>query len=273
MCDLLAPLITGGTIACPRSALAFAAELPRLAPTALNVPPRAASMLADLLDRGAYRLPSLTKMLCGGAGLPASVTRRLRAHGIEAFGCYGLTECSPCVSVNRDGWHKDGSCGVPLRCNEVRTSEDGEVLVRGENVMAGYLGVPDLTAQRIRDGWLHTGDVGRVDKDGFLYVDGRLDDVIVLADGTKVAPEVLERALEAHPAVRQALVYGPGGTGRAALACKLVVAEDASEADEKDAAAFARSLATPQGACIEHVCVTREALPANAAGKLLRRPA
>ena len=68
-------------------------------------------------------------------------------------------------------------------------------------------------------------------------------------------------------------MYGPGGTGRAALACKLVVAEDASEADEKDAAAFARSLATPGGSRIEHVCVTREALPANAAGKLLRRPA
>ena len=274
VCDLLAPLITGGTIACPSSPLAFAAELPRLAPTALNVPPRAASMLADLLDRGAYRLPSLTKMLCGGAGLPAAGARRLRAHGIEAFGCYGLTECSPCVSVNRDGWHKDGSCGVPLRCNEVRVSENGEVLVRGENVMVGYLGAPDLTAQRIdAQGWLHTGDMGRVDEDGFLHVDGRLDDVIVLADGTKVAPEVLERALEAHPAVRQALVYGPGGTGRAALACKLVVAEDASEADEKDAAAFARSLATPGGSRIEHVCVTREALPANAAGKLLRRPA
>lgn len=231
-------------------------------------------MLADLLDRGAYRLPSLAKMLCGGAGLAAATTRRLRAHGVEAFGCYGLTECSPCVSVNRDGWHKDGSCGVPLRCNEVRVSENGEVLVRGTNVMAGYLGAPGLTTQRIdAQSWLHTGDLGRVDEDGFLYVDGRLDDVIVLADGTKVAPEVLERALEAHPAVRQALVYGADDPGRAVLACKLSLAKDANAADEKDAAAFARSLVAPGGSRIEHVCVTHEALPANAAGKLLRRPA
>ncbi len=273
VCDLLAPLATGGTVAVPSSPLAFATELPRLAPAALNVPPRAAGMLADLLDKGAYRLPSLAKMLCGGAGLPAGVTQRLRAHGIEAFGCYGLTECSPCVSVNRDGWHKDGSCGVALRCNEVRASEDGELLVRGANVMAGYLGAPDLTARRIRDGWLHTGDLGHVDEGGFLHVDGRLDDVIVLADGTTVAPEPLERALEAHPAVRQALVYGEGDPGQIVLACKLVVAEDADAASRADAVAFAHSLATPEGARIEHVCVACDALPTNAAGKLLRRPA
>ncbi len=273
VCDLLAPLVTGGVIARPSSPLAFATELPRLAPTALNLPPRAASMLADLLDKGAYRLPGLRKMLCGGAGLPASVTQRLRMHGIEAFGCYGLTECSPCVSVNRDGWHKDGSCGVPLRCNEVRVGADGELLVRGTNVMAGYLGDAALTAQRIRDGWLHTGDLGHIDEDGFIFVDGRLDDVIVLAGGTKVAPEVLERALLSHPAIAQALVYGSGEPGQATLACKLVLAEGASKADEADAAEFARSLATPDGARIERVELSRDPLPTNAAGKLLRRPA
>ena len=109
VCDLLAPLATGGAIALPHASSTFVAELPRMAPTALNLPPRAAAMLADLLDAGACKLPSLRKILCGGAGLAASVTQRLRVHGIEAFGCYGLTECSPCVSVNRDSWHKDGS--------------------------------------------------------------------------------------------------------------------------------------------------------------------
>ena len=357
VCDLLAPLTTGGTIALPHASATFAAELPRLAPTALNLPPRAAMLLASLLDKGLgedgaleasrprplhdsaigadaespstksraahasntpYRLPTLRKMLCGGAGLPANVTRRLRAHGIEAFGCYGLTECSPCVSVNRDSWHKDGSCGVPLRCNEVRVAPSGELLVRGENVMVGYLGDAALTSRRLHDGWLHTGDVGRIDTDGFLHVDGRLDDVIVLSDGTKVAPEVVEHALEAHPAIMQALVYGtderasrsgvdvktdignraigvtsplmraeygdatatgknsragaaPLPSGRTILACKIVLAEEASKSDEADAVEFAHSMIAPGGARIEHVAATHCPLPTNAGGKLLRR--
>lgn len=276
VCDLLAPLVTGGTIAVPHASTTFVAELPHMAPTALNLPPRAAAMLADLLDVGTYKLPSLRKILCGGAGLAASVTRRLRVHGIEAFGCYGLTECSPCVSVNRDSWHKDGSCGVALSCNEIRTDESGEVLVRGANVMAGYLGRPELTAKRIdSDGWLHTGDVGHIDKDGFLYVDGRLDDVIVLADGTMVAPEVLERALGAHPAIAQALVYGMPDkrSGQVVLACRLILRDGVNCDGERGAVNFARSVQTPDGARIEHVEVSGEPLPLSPTGKLLRRQA
>ena len=276
VCDLLAPLVTGGTIAVPHASTTFVAELPHMAPSALNLPPRAAAILADLLDAGTYKLPSLRKILCGGAGLAASVTRRMRVHGIEAFGCYGLTECSPCVSVNRDSWHKDGSCGVALRCNEIRTGESGEVLVRGANVMAGYLGRSELTAARIAgDGWLHTGDVGHIDKDGFLYVDGRLDDVIVLADGTMVAPEVLERALGAHPAIAQALVYGMPDkrSGQVVLTCRLVLRDGADCDGERDAVDFARSVQTPDGARIEHVEVSGEPLPLSPAGKLLRRQA
>lgn len=274
VCDLLAPLVTGGTIAVPHASATFVAELPHMAPTALNLPPRAAAILADLLDAGTYKLPSLRKILCGGAGLAASVTQRMRVHGIEAFGCYGLTECSPCVSVNRDSWHKDGSCGVALRCNEIRTDERGEVLVRGANVMAGYLGRPELTAKRVdSDGWLHTGDVGHIDNDGFLFVDGRLDDLIVLADGTMVAPEVLERALGANLAIAQALVYGMPDkrSGQVVLACKLVLRDDTDDAAERAAIDFARSIQTPDGARIEQVEVSCEPLPLSPAGKLLRR--
>ena len=276
VCDLLAPLVTGGTIAVPHASATFVAELPHMAPTALNLPPRAAAMLANLLDAGTYKLPSLRKILCGGAGLAAGVTQRVRVHGIEAFGCYGLTECSPCVSVNRDGWHKDGSCGVALGCNEIHGGDAGEVLARGANVMAGYLGRPELTAARIdRDGWLHTGDVGHIDSDGFLFVDGRLDDVIVLADGTMVAPEVLERALGAHPAIAQALVYGMPDkrSGQVVLACKLVLRDGAGCDAQRDSADFARSMQTPDGTRIEHVETSGEPLPLSPAGKLLRRHA
>lgn len=292
VCDLLAPLVTGGTVCLPHSPATFAAELPRMSVDALNLPPRAAGMLAQALDGPRYRLPTLKKILCGGAGLASALTRRLRAQGVEAFGCYGLTECSPCVTVNRDAWRKDGSCGVALACNEVAVApDDDSILVRGVNVMTGYLGRPDLTAARLStEGWLRTGDVGRIDGDGFLYVDGRADDLIVLSDGTKVSPEPLERALQEHPAVTEALVFGAGEEGSRVLGCRLVlrklagteadvatdVKADAKADTEVDAKAesgaieFARSLRSPQGAMIELVEVSGEPLPRTPAGKIRR---
>ena len=117
--------------------------------------------------------------------------------------------------------------------------------------------------------------MGHIDSDGFLFVDGRLDDVIVLADGTMVAPEVLERALEAHPAIEQALVYGMPDkrSGQVVLACKLVLREGTDDAGERAAIDFARSMQTPDGARIEHVETSGEPLPLSPAGKLLRRHA
>ena len=140
--------------------------------------------------------------------------------------------------------------------------------------MVGYLGRPELTASRIEgDGWLHTGDVGHVDNDGFLFVDGRLDDAIVLADGTMVAPEVLERTLEDHPAIAQAFVYGTPDRRcvQTVLACKIVLREGLSYGDRRDAVDFAHSVQTPEGTRIEHIEISDEPLPRNAAGKLLRR--
>ena len=140
--------------------------------------------------------------------------------------------------------------------------------------MAGYLGRPELTAKRIgSDGWLHTGDVGHIDNDEFLFVDGRLDDVIVLADGTMVAPEVLERTLEDHPAIAQAFVYGTPDRrcGQTVLACKLILREGSSCGDKRDAVDFAHSVQTPEGTRIEHIETSGEPLPRSAAGKLLRR--
>ena len=117
--------------------------------------------------------------------------------------------------------------------------------------------------------------MGHIDKDGFLYVDGRLDDMIVLADGTMVAPEVLERALGAHPAIAQALAYGMPDkrSGQVVLACRLVLQDGVGCDGERAAIDFARSVQTPDGARIEHVEVSCEPLPLSPAGKLLRRQA
>ena len=276
VCDLLAPLATGGTICVPTAPTAFLAELPRFAPSALNVPPQVASVLlhamrvrADADDspadaRRAVCGGALRKLMCGGSGLSAGASEGLRAFGVEAYGCYGLSECSPCVSINRERHRRDGSAGLPLGVNDVHVAADGEILVRGVNVMAGYLGRPDLTAHVIRDGWLHTGDVGELDADGFLWVRGRKDALVALADGTLVSPEVWERALGEVPGVRQALVRGEDGL----LVARVCVDSRARTADVERAC----RVVSPDGThLLARVDVTTDSLPATALGKTRRR--
>lgn len=269
VCDLLAGLAAGATLCFPEHPGAFLARLPQFRPTCLSVPPRMAGLLARQA-RAAARPEdvtggALTKMLCGGSGLAPDVEDNLAELGIRAHGCYGITECSPCVSVNADdpARFRRGTAGVPLSCNAVSVSDEGEILVAGPNVMAGYRGRPDLTAQALRGGVLHTGDLGHLDADGFLHVDGRLDDVLVAADGRKLAPEVAERALRGHAGIEDALVYLHEG----AFAADLVLAEGA---DPRTAKAFAREAELGDGRRIERVRVRAEALPVNRMGKVVR---
>ncbi|MBS5450156.1 MAG: AMP-binding protein [Coriobacteriia bacterium] len=269
VCDALAPLAVGGTICIPDTPAASFAQLSRFAPTQLNVPPRFAAALLGMLERASdpkgVTGGRLRKMLVGGAGVDAVTCAGLRGYDIEAYGCYGLSECAPCVSVNRDAWRKDGSAGLPLDCNEVRIASDGEILVRGSNVMAGYLGRPDLTSRALRDGWLHTGDVGRIDDDGFLWVEGRLDGLIVLADGTGVVPEPWERAVCRIEGVRQALVYGWHGPQGTCLAARVFAADAAT-----DVAAAVRGVCADGAHHIEHVELASEPLATTPTGKLVR---
>ena len=267
VCGLLGPLATGGTVCVASSLQAFLAELPRLAPHTTNLPPRGAAALLQAIESVPdWQPPGLRKTLVGGAGLPASLARDLRKHGVEAHGCYGLTECSPCVAVVPDGRQADGSCGVALPCNEVAVAADGELLVRGANLMAGYLGHTDLTQMALRDGWLHTGDAGHIDRQGLLWVDGRLDDLIVLADGRKVSPEPLERALMDHPDVLEAMVEPSDVGGVVALRALVRVREGADRSDVK---LFSCALGGGDTPVIEHVEFVEE-LPHTATGKLRR---
>ena len=288
VCDLMAPLATGGTICVVPDSRAAVAMLAHFAPTQLNVPPRFAAALADLLDSSPdpERVTGgrLRKILCGGAGVDASLIARLRAYGIEAFGCYGLSECSPCVAVNRDEWHKDGSAGVPLNCNEIFIEADGglmgapavggastpvgQICIRGTNVMAGYLDRPDLTETVLDDGLLRTGDVGRIDADGFLWVVGRMDDTIVLQDGTKVAPEELEAALRELPEVAEALVLSAEADGGEGLGAVVRACEGYS----LDAVGRqVRAVRLPGGRMLAQVRATYEELPKTPTGKLIRK--
>jgi long-chain acyl-CoA synthetase len=151
---------------------------------------------------GALRL-----MISGGAAINPAVSRGYRELGIDFIQGYGLTEYSPIVSVNRVDSFKDGSVGHPLPGAEIRIVED-EIVVRGPCVMKGYFKNDAATSDAIRDGWLFTGDLGNVDKAGFLHITGRKKSVVVTPNGKNVYPEELEALLSESPFVLECLVWG-----------------------------------------------------------------
>lgn len=149
--------------------------------------------------------------LTGGAPMDASVARDLWALGFRIVEGYGLTETAPLVAFNLFDRIRLGTVGKPMAGTEVKI-ENGEILVRGRNVMKGYYRNPEATAGRIRDGWFHTGDLGGFDDHGYLRVTGRIDDMIVLPSGKNVNPEEIElRLAESSPYVREAGVFLRGG--------------------------------------------------------------
>ncbi|NPB06368.1 MAG: AMP-binding protein [Aquificae bacterium] len=154
----------------------------------------------------------LRYMVSGGAKLPLEVALDLTALGFTVLEGYGLTETSPIVSFNPPGKVKLGSVGLPIEGVEVKISDEGEILVKGPNVMKGYWKRPDETARVIKDGWLHTGDLGYLDQEGYLYVTGRKKELIVLPSGKNVFPEEIERELlKAAPFIKEVGVFEKGG--------------------------------------------------------------
>lgn len=156
--------------------------------------------------------------VCGGAALAPEVAEFVDSLGITLYEGYGLTECSPIVSANWPGARKLGSVGKPLPSVRVLVdhevgpnSRDGEIVVYGPNVTRGYHNLPDETAQALtRDGGLRTGDLGYIDKDGFLYVTGRIKEQYKLDNGRYVVPTPLEAELRSSHYIRSAMVYGDG---------------------------------------------------------------
>ena len=133
-------------------------------------------------------------MPCGGAVLDEKVIKDFRSLGFEILVGYGLSETAPMVSFTRPGQQRKYSAGQIIPCNEVR-SVDGEILVRGKNVMKGYFERPEETAQVMRDGWFHTGDLGHLDEDNYIYITGRKKEIIVLPSGKNINPEEVESKL------------------------------------------------------------------------------
>jgi long-chain acyl-CoA synthetase len=147
----------------------------------------------------------------GGAPLGDRLGHFFRGAGLPVLEGYGLTETSAAASVNRPGRNKIGTVGMPLPGVSIRIADDGEILIRGPNVFAGYWRNPAATAEVLdADGWLHSGDLGDLDDEGFLRVTGRKKELIVTAGGKNVAPAMLEDRIRAHPLISQAMVVGDG---------------------------------------------------------------
>jgi long-chain acyl-CoA synthetase len=231
-------------------------------------------------NRADYDTSTLRMCISGGAALPVEVLRGFEeAYGVSVLEGYGLSETSPVASFNHPNReHKPGSIGTPIRDVEIRLvdgedhdvpqGEVGEIIIRGPNVMKGYWQRPEATAEAVRDGWFHTGDLARVDEEGFLFIVDRKKDLIIRG-GYNVYPREIEEVLYEHPAVAEAAVIGLphpalGEEVAAAVALKPGAAVTAAEL---------RDYVKSQVAAYKyprHVWLV-DALPKGATGKIQKR--
>ena len=149
---------------------------------------------------------NLEYIICGGASLNTRYIDSFRSWGIEVLNGFGTTECSPCAAVNRNHYHKDGSVGIAVPGIQVKTEEDGEILIKGPIVMIGYYKDNHATNEVLNDGWYSTGDLGTIDKEGFLTLTGRKKNLIILSNGENISPEELESDFLKFEAVQEVLV-------------------------------------------------------------------
>lgn len=156
---------------------------------------------------------NLSMIVCGGANLDPKYELGLRDFGIEVYNGYGMTECSPAITCNRPDAYRPGSVGKPLGCCEIKINNPdeegvGEIYVKGTNVMAGYYNEPEATAAAFDGEWFKTGDHGRIDEDGFLFMVGRKKNLICLSNGKNVSPEEIEDKLSQQiEYIQEVLVY------------------------------------------------------------------
>jgi long-chain acyl-CoA synthetase len=231
----------------------FARLIERHDITVVNLTPYILHQMLESADRLASRLRSLQRVFFASAPMPAELFRRIRQAfpWIEFYYGYGLSEASPrcCMLRHELADAKPGSSGQPLPGVELRivdhlgrmlpALQQGEITVRGPNVMLGYFQRPELNRRTVQDGWLHTGDLGYLDQDGFLFVTGRKKNLIITR-GINVCPEEIEQELVAHPDVADALVLGVPDSALGEAIVARIVPRNGSAVDRGTLTSFLR---------------------------------
>jgi long-chain acyl-CoA synthetase len=214
-------------------------QLPSIEPTFLALVPYALEKIrklarqaltptaeAEALERGYAALSSaelepaepvaalmggrLTDVISGGASLDATTVAFYAAHGVRLLNCYGMTETATAVTVNEPRSNRAGTVGRPIPGTTVAIADDGEVLVGGANVSRGYWGAAADKTAVDSEGWLHTGDIGELDADGYLVITGRKKEILVTSGGKNVAPTPLEDRVRLNRLVSNCMVIGDG---------------------------------------------------------------
>jgi long-subunit acyl-CoA synthetase (AMP-forming) len=172
--------------------------------TSVIMTPQTLQSMVELIENGSAYPGQLRFIAVGGATVSLKLLARARRLGLPVFEGYGLSECASVTTLNSSCHYKMGSVGRPLPHTQLRIADDGEVLVSG-NLFAGYLGE---AAPQLEDGWWHTGDIGHLDEDGFLYLKGRRRNIFITAYGRNVSPEWIERELVLEKPILQAALFG-----------------------------------------------------------------
>ena len=239
--------------------------------TRLFVVPGMLNQLFQKLDSGTLKyekLESLKNVVSLGAALTEAQEERLLSMGIRLEVFYGLTETTGLIS-GPGGEYRKGSSGKIMPYVEVRT-EDGEIVVKGPNVMGGYYKLEAQTEAVLKDSWMYTGDMGRTDEDGYLYISGRKKNIIILGNGENVSPEELEEKLYRCPLVLECRVYENEGRLNADIC--MTKGELSLEEEQREIERFVKTLnkSLPLTHRITAFRASREPLEKTATGKLKR---
>jgi len=248
-----------------------------------GVPTMYMALLASGADLRKHHLHDVQIFNSGGSALPVNLKRSFEEQvGKPLFEGYGLSEASPVTHNNPPflGQGREGSIGIPIPSTDARIvdvetgetempiGESGELIIKGPQVMKGYLNRPEDTAETLRDGWLYTGDIAKMDESGYFYIVDRKKDMIVVS-GYNVYPREIEEVLFEHPDVAEAVAIGVADEYRGETVKAFVVKHSGARATEEEVLDFCKERLAPYKA--PKTVEFREELPKSAVGKLLRR--
>lgn len=279
---VLGPLVVGASMVLVNrfSASKFFQTVDRYKPTAFSAVPTIYAMLLNTPGTEGYDLSSLRFCVCGAAPMPVEVFNRFEeAFNASILEGYGLSEGTCASSVNPlDGKRKVGSIGLPFpgqemkivdaSGNELPPGERGEIVIRGPNVMQGYYNNPQATEDTIRDGWLHTGDMGYIDEDGYFYISGRIKEMIIRG-GENIYPKEIEEYIYQHEAVAEAAVVGAPDEFYGEEVKAFIVLKDGKQATEDEMLNFCREKMAKYK-CPKTIAFIKE-LPKTPTGKIQKR--